>query len=338
MMKTIYISNADSGDISVLRLASADARLVPVQTLTVGGTVMPLAVSPCRRYLYAARRSAPMAVCSFAIDPHTGKLAYLAESPLPASMAYISTDRSGRFLFSASYPGDVITVSSIDADGVAQPVQQQIATRPHAHCIVPALSNRHVFATSLGGGVVMQYCFDPESGRLSDNQPGTVAIRPGAGPRHFRLHPGGKHAYLLNELDATIDVFALDADQGTLHPLQTIASLPPGFGGEPWAADMQITPDGRFLYSSERRSSTLAGFAIDPATGRLEPIGHFPTEEQPRGFAIDPDGRNLIAVGQLSHHLTHYAIDQQTGALMALERLEVGQNPNWVEIITLPAA
>jgi 6-phosphogluconolactonase len=117
--------------------------------------------------------------------------------------------------------------------------------------------------------------------------------------------------------------------------LAAASALPPGFAGKPWAADIHVSPDGRFLYASERTSSTLSGFAIDTASGRLTPIGHWPTETQPRGFAIDPGGRYLLSVGQLSNSLTAYAIDAASGALAPLNRYPIGANPNWVEIVEL---
>jgi 6-phosphogluconolactonase len=117
--------------------------------------------------------------------------------------------------------------------------------------------------------------------------------------------------------------------------VQTIDSRPPGFRGEPWAADLRLTADGRFLFTSERRSSTLAAFAVDAATGRLALVGHVPTETQPRGFAIDPGGAWLLAAGQLSHRLGVYAIDPVTGRLARHGEYGVGRNPNWVEIVAL---
>ena len=102
------------------------------------------------------------------------------------------------------------------------------------------------------------------------------------------------------------------------------------------AADLHITPDGKFLYGSERTTSTLAGFQVDPAKGTLTPIGSVPTEKQPRGFGIDPAGRYLLAVGQLSHGLSSYSIDPTSGKLMKLKEYPMGKNPNWVEILDLP--
>ena len=97
-----------------------------------------------------------------------------------------------------------------------------------------------------------------------------------------------------------------------------------------------MTPDGRFLYSSERTTSTLAAFAIDSASGQLKLLSHTPAEKQPRGFNIDPSGRWLVAVGQLSNAVTVYAIDRDSGALQPVKSYPLGQNPNWVEIVSLP--
>jgi 6-phosphogluconolactonase len=334
-MSVVYVANADSHDISVLHLDAASGALGVLQQMPVGGTVMPLSVSPDRRHLYASIRSNPVEVLSFAIDPDDGRLMPIGRSPLPASMCWISTDRTGRFLLSASYGGSAIAVSPIDANGIAGPWQQTAATPANAHAVQADPKNHFLFASCLGGGVVLGYRFDAGSGRFEIRPVSTWEARPGAGPRHFVFHPHAAFAYLLNELDATIDVLAFDAEGGVLSDVQTIDMLPLGFNDEPWAADIHFTPDGRFLYASERRSSTLAAFAVDRSIGRLSLIGRVPTETQPRGFAIDPGGRWLLAVGQESHRLSIYAIDAPTGRLQKAGGLEVGRNPNWVEIVEL---
>jgi len=334
-MIAVYVSNAESGDISVLHLAPQRGALTPAQRVEIGGEVMPLALSPERGRLYAARRSEPREALSFKIDQGSGKLTRLGAAALPHSMAYIATDRSGRFLFSASYGGNQIAVSPIDGDGVVQAAQQILPTGPHAHAIQSDPSNRFVFATSLGGGVVMQWRLDATSGQLTPNTPLTLQPHSAASPRHFVFSPDGRFVYLLGELDAAIDVLALDAGTGTLRPVQTISALPPGFSSEPWAADLHLTPDGRFLYSSERRSSTLAAMRVDARSGMLTLIGHVPTEAQPRGFNVTPDGRFLVAAGQRSHRVRLYAIDAQTGSLSELGDCAVGRGPNWVESVAL---
>jgi 6-phosphogluconolactonase len=331
----VYVSNADSGEISVLHLAARSGALAPAQRVAVSGIVMPLALSSDRRFLYAARRSEPWAALSFAIDPADGTLTPIGEAPLPHSMAYLAADRSGHFLFSASYGGHQIAVSRIGADGRVQPAQQVLPTGPHAHAIQADPSNRFVFATSLGGGIVMQWHFDAATGRLTPNAVPAVASHAGASPRHFVFGRDARFVYLIGELDAAIDVLAFDAASGRLRTVQTVSSLPPAFAGTPWAADLHLTPDGRFLYSSERRSSTLAAFRIDAASGLLTPLVHTATEAQPRAFNITPDGGFLIAAGQLSHRVSVYRIAPADGTLDKCSECAVGRNPNWIESLLL---
>lgn len=332
----VYVANADSQDISVLQLDPIKQDLLPVQTLPVGGQVMPMAVSPDRRFLYAALRTPPQTVASFSIDPASGRLTAIGSSPLPDSMAYLATDRGGRHLFAASYGGHKISVSPIAADGVAGAPTQVLPTGQNAHAVLVDPSNRHVFVSNLGCDAVMQLRFDATTGELTPNAVPIFQARAKAGPRHLVFHRDGRHVYLLNELDASVDVLDFDAGSGNLSMLQTVSTLPPGFSDKPWAADIHLTPDGRFLYTSERTSSTLAAFAVDAASGRLALVGHTPTETQPRGFNIDPSGRFLLAVGQLSHAATLYTINPNSGALEAVRNRALGRNPNWVEIISLP--
>jgi 6-phosphogluconolactonase len=251
-------------------------------------------------------------------------------------MAYIATDRTGRFLLGASYPGHKITVNPIGPPGTVQPPHQVLTDFPNAHSILADASDRHVVAATLGNDRVNQFSFDAATGMLAPATPPAVRVKDKAGPRHFVFHPNGKVVYVIGELDGSVYVFDYDASTGQLKEKQTVSALPPGFQGKPSAADLHITPDGRFLYGSERTSSTLAGFKVDPASGRLSPIGSVPTEKQPRGFNIDPSGRYLLAVGQLSHGLSSYRIDPESGQLVKLKEYPMGKNPNWVEIIDLP--
>ncbi len=252
-------------------------------------------------------------------------------------MAYVATDRTGRFLLCASYGGGKIAVSPIGANGVIGPAQQIVTARPNAHCILTDPSNRYVLCACLGADAVYQEKFDAATGRLTPNDPPAVAVKAKAGPRHLVFSPNAKFVYLLNELDGTLYVFPWHASSGTLQKeIQVASVLPKGFSGRPWAADIHVTPDGKLLYASERTTSTLAAFRVDANKGTLMPINSYPTEKQPRGFNIDPSGRTLLAVGQLSNSLTSYAIDQETGALKKLKDYPMGKNPNWVEIVRLP--
>jgi 6-phosphogluconolactonase len=345
----VYVSNAESKEILVLSLDSAGS-LAPVQrvALSTPGPLYPLAVSPDRRFLYAAQREEPYVVTGFAIDHLSGELTHLSSAPLPHSTPYIVTDRTGRWLFAASYQGSLISVSPIGPQGFVQPPHQVIRTEPNAHSIQIDAANRNVLVPCLGGDVILRWRFDVVTGKLLANSLHTIRVEKGAGPRHFVFHPNKRLVYLLNELDASVYVFDYDAASGSLTELQTISALPANFSGPPFgmpgvstnggpkAADLHVSPDGRFLYASERTTNTLAAFRIDVDSGRLERIDSFPTEITPRGFNIDPTGRYLLVVGQGSDHLANYAIDQESGRLSELQRYLMGQGPNWVEILRLP--
>jgi 6-phosphogluconolactonase len=293
-----------------------------------------MSVSPDRRFLYVGTRGEPKVAAGFAIDPGSGKLRHVASGPLPDSMAYIATDRTGRFLLGASYPGHKVTVSPIGPPGAVQAARQVLPGYPNAHAILVDAANRHVLVPTLGNDRVNQFTFDATAGTLAPSAAAEVKAK--AGPRHFRFHPGGKLVYVIGELDGAVYVFDYAAATGSLTQKQTISALPPDFTGKPSAADLHVTPDGKFVYASERTSSTLAGFKIDPANGTLTSIGSVPTEKQPRGFAIDSSGRYLLAVGQLSHAMSTYAIDAASGKLTKLKEYPMGKNPNWIEIVDLP--
>ena len=192
-------------------------------------------------------------------------------------------------------------------------------------------AGRFVYSASLGGDVVMRLRFDAASGLLDDMQ--MAPMPQGAGPRHLRLSADGRVLYALCELDATIGVFAVALEIGLLERRQILRTQPEGFAAK--AADMHLTPDGRFLYASERGTSTLTGCRVG-AEGMLSVIGQTGTEAFPRGFGIDPRGRFLLAVGQESHHLTVYRIDPEDGGLGVVARYATARNPNWVEIVDLP--
>jgi len=334
----VYVSNADSKDIYVLQLNRRDGTLTQIEQVATGGTVMPLALSPDHRRLYASLRSPPYAVTTFAIDAQSGKLRALSTVPLADNMANLATDKTGRFLLAASYTGHKISVNPIDAFGLVQDAGVMVtATGKNAHQVGTDAHNQFLFASNLGSDVILQFRFDANSGKIVPNTPPSVATATGAGPRHFVFHPNQRFVYSTNELDGTVNTYAYDAKHGNLHLLATDSAVPPGFKGDaPAPADLHLTPDGRFLYASERTSSTLAAYRVNAHTGGLRAIGNFATETQPRGFNIDPQGKYLLAVGQKSHGLTSYAINQKTGALTVLQHVDVGQNPNWVEIIDLP--
>jgi 6-phosphogluconolactonase len=338
----VYVSNAGDPSIYILGLNRATGDLDVIDKVAIPGadkpspTSMPMGLSPDRRFLYAALRSEPFTVASFAIDKATGKLSHLGNSPLEASMAYTTVDRSGKWLLCASYPQGKLTINPIGSDGkIGVPPNQVIADRPKAHCVILDAANRHAYCSVLAQDLILQLKFDPASGKVQSNTPGEIKTKPGAGPRHMALHPNGRFLYLITETTATVGAYAIDKNTGTLKELQFLETAPPGgYKEQPAAADLHVTADGKFLYASERKTSSLIGFHIDPGKGTLTHAGRWPTETTPRGFGIEPRGKFLLAVGLDSNHLTAYAIEAN-GALKPIKQHEMGKQPNWIEFVDL---
>lgn len=334
-----YVGNADSNSISVFKIAE-NGEMIPVQTAAFTGVEKPgastpLAITPDHRVLIAGVRSQPYQAVSFAIDPKSGQLSHVGNGPLADSMANIATDRAGKVLFSASYGGNKVALNPLAANGVVTEPKQVIPTGLNAHAFLPSPDNRFVFATNLGSDQVLSFAFDAATGSLTPSNPPAIKTPEKSGPRHFVFHPNGKFVYLIHELNGDVAAYSYEAKSGAWSEIQRTTALPAGFSGKPWAADIHITPDGRFLYASERTTNTITAYKVDATSGKLTTIGSVPTEKQPRGFNIDPTGRYLAAVGELSDGMTVYAIDQSSGALSKLKSYATGKKPNWVEFLKL---
>jgi len=344
----VYVSNAEDGTIGTYTMLP-DGDLLPGARVEAGKPVMPMSVSPDRRFLYAAVRSKPYTVITYAIDRKTGELKKLSAGSLAESFPYISADKTGRFLLGASYGANLVSVNAIGKDGKVAEPHQVIPTARNAHAIVTDNTNRYVFVPHLGTDQIFQFRFDAKTGRLAANTPATVQMKAGSGPRHIIISSDNKFAYLLNELTATVTTLSLDARTGLLTEVSSTSALPvdsklvpgaprpsPGrnVDNDIWASDLHLAPNGKFLYAAERTSSSLAVFSVDSASGKLTYLASTPTEKQPRGFAIDPKGRTLIVSGEKSDTLSAYAIDQASGALKLLKKHPTGKGSNWVEIVS----
>ncbi len=351
----VYVSNAEDGDIGMYTL-QADGSLQPGQRFKATKLVMPMAVSPDKRFLIAVVRSKPFQAYSYSIDKSSGALNLVGTGTLAESYPYISLDRSGRFLLGASYRANQVGVNPVGADGrVGEPLQV-IPTARNAHSIRTDNTNRFVFVPHLGTDQVFQFLFDEKSGRLTANTPPVLQLKQGTGPRHLIVSSDNRFVYLLNELTGMVTTLSLDPNAGTLKELESVSALPPdtklvpgmprGAVGTPganqaprntdndiWASDLHLTPNGRFLYAAERTSSTLAAFRVDTTSGKLTYLGSTPTEKQPRGFNIDPTGRFVVVSGEQSDTVSSYAIDAETGALKPIGRYPTGKGSNWVEIV-----
>jgi len=334
-----YVSCAETKQILVFELDENARRLSLVEEHSVAGpegpslTSMPLAITPDHRFLYAAVRSGSYPASSFAIDPSSGRLSSVGTTNLPYSMAYIGTDRSGRFLFGASYSDAKVSVSAILPEGQLQREPVALLNTPsNPHSVVPDKANQIIYITCLGEDLILQHGFNSVTGHIEANRFAPISTRPGAGPRHQVLHPSGCLLYVLNELDATVASYRISQSQG-LTPLQIIGLLPSGTRVRPSAADLHLTPDGGLLYGSDRGSSTLTSFIIDRRSGLLSRTSTISTEISPRGFNIDPSGSFLLAAGQHSDAVSLYAIVPLSGGLERIGRYATRTNPNWIETI-----
>ena len=153
------------------------------------------------------------------------------------------------------------------------------------------------------------------------------------GPRHFCFHPSRDTVYFSNEQGCSVSTYAFDSSVGTLAHRQTISTLPDGWSGENKCSQIQISPDGRFLFVPNRGHNSIAGFAVEPESGELRPLGHAVAEPEPRAFCIDPVGRYLFSAGLESGRLAVYRIDGATGQLAQSATYEVGSEPMWVSVI-----
>ena len=332
LTSVVLVSCADSGEIRRFALDAGSGRLAEQQVVAAGGQLMPMALSPDRRRLYAARRSAPLAALTVDIGLDGG-LRVLGEAALPASMAYVACDRSGRWLLSASYGEHRVAVSPIGGDGVAAPAHQVLPVGRNAHSIVVDPSNRHAYVACLGDDVLVRLEFDADTGVLAGDAASVFPMRPGAGPRHVVITADGRCLYLLNELDATIDVLERDVATGALQRCQTIALMPAGFDGKPWGAELRLSPDGAWLLATERRSDTMSLLAVQPGRGELTLADQATVESQPRGMQWSPDGRHALVAGQTSHHLASWHVDRARGRLDLCDRVAAGLNPNRIETL-----
>jgi 6-phosphogluconolactonase len=343
----VYVSNAQDGNIDAYAMDTATGALTPIAKAEAAKLVMPMAVAPNKKHLYAVVRSQPLRVLTYAIEAN-GALTQKASAPLPDSMPYVSTDRTGRWLFTASYGGDKLAVSPIGEDGlVTAEAVQVVPTGRNAHSILPDRRNKYVYACTLGANAVLQFNFNAKAGQLTPNDPPAASPEPGHGPRHMALSPDDKYLYVINELSGHVTQYAIDSGSGTMLPVDSISSVPAEAGlpwGKPqvpgtpppvavWAADIGITPNGKFLYTTERTTNKIALFSVAPGTGKLTYVTNFATEAQPRGIRIDPPGGYLVASGEKSDQLSVYKIDQTTGKLGEPTRYPVGNGANWIEIV-----
>lgn len=321
-----------SEGIYVYRMDSSTGKLTFESVMK--GVVNPsyLAIHPSRNFLYVVNEVQNFAgqagggVSAFSIDPGSGELNLLnSKSSHGEDPCYISIEQTGRFALAANYSSGNVAMLSIEKDGrlgnatavirhSGSSIHPKRQNAPYAHCIIPDPTNRFAMVADLGLDKILIYRMDLDKGKLY--QHAEVKVKAGAGPRHITFHPNLQYAYLINELNSTLTAYRYLSDAGTLEELQTVSTLPDDFKGENLAADIHISPSGRYLYASNRGHDSIACFLIDKNTGHLSYCEHTPTYgHDPRNFAIDPSGTFLLVANQKTNNIVTFKIDPTTGQL-----------------------
>jgi len=288
-----------------------------------------LEIHPNGEFLYAVSEAGGEgSVSAYALDADTGDLKLLNRRPSGgAGPCHVSIDHAGRNLLVANYGSGSASVIPIESDGkLAEPtglvqhegssVNSERQKGPHAHSMNASPDDRFVFVADLGIDKIMVYRLDIEKGTIIPNSPALARVKPGAGPRHFAFHPDAKHAYVINELDCTMTAFTYDSASGTLTEVQTVTTLPEGYGGSNACAEVRVHPSGRFLYGSNRGHDSIVVYRIDPAQGTLTFVEHETADiKTPRNFNIDPTGRFCLVANQGGDSVAVFRIDQESGVL-----------------------
>ena len=330
----VYVGTYTGGDsegIYSFDFDSSTGATTPVKLVAEATNPSFLAVHPSGKYLFSVNETGEFdgqksgGLTAFAVDPVSGELNSLNQvASGGGAPCHIVVDKTGKSLLTANYSGGNVSVNAIGNDGQlgertsfqqhnGSSTNQQRQKDPHAHSINLDLQNRFAFVADLGTDEVVIYRFDSKTQTLKPHA--KAEVKSGSGPRHFSFHPSGKFAYLINELSNTITVFRYDAENGKLDTIQTISTLPEGYAGTSYTAEVLVHPSGKFVYGSNRGDDSIAVFSVAD-DGRLSLVEIESTGgKTPRNFAIDPTGRFLFAENQASDSIELFEIDSITGHL-----------------------
>ena len=333
---TVYVGTytKDSGSKGIYRI-SLDLSTGAMKELgTTSGMENPsfIAIHPNKKFLYAVAEVEDVAgvktggVKAYAIAAD-GSLNELNAQPSGGGApCHLSMDRDGKHLLVANYLGGNVSVYPIAGDGRLQAASAFVQheggsnatprqTSPHAHSVNLSADNRFAFVADLGLDQVLVYSYDASAGTLVAQPSGTITLPPGAGPRHFSFSPSGQFAYVNGELTSTVNAYSYDKEAGAFTAINSLSTLPDGGQEHNSTAEVLVSPDGKFVYVSNRGHNSIAIFAVN-ADGSLTARGHQSTGgKTPRNFAIDPTGTFLLAANQHSDSVVSFRIDRETGAL-----------------------
>jgi 6-phosphogluconolactonase len=323
---------AEKGGIIAYQFDSKEGKLKLLHRTTGIENPFFLALSPDKKFLYSIHAKQfggkeNEQVAAFQVIGRNGELKLLnRQSSEGTASCYLDVDRSGRTLLVANYSSGSVASLPIKADGSlgakgsffqhkGSSVNPRRQKEPHAHSIVVSPDNKYALAADLGTDQILCYKLDPASAKLTPNDAPFTKAPAGAGPRHLTFHPNGKRVYVINELLNSITAFDYDKESGKLTQKQTIPTLPADFKGTSYCADLKITPNGKFLYGTNRGHDSIAAYSIGE-DGKLSLLGIKPSlGKGPQNLAITPDGQWLLCANMPGGNIAVFRIDAKTGRL-----------------------
>ena len=333
-------TNSGSKGIYVYRFNVATGKATLISNTDSAVNPSYLAISANQKFVYAVNetgRKNPGKVSSYSFNKNTGRLKFLNQQLSGGDdPCYVNVHKSNGWVLVGNYSGGSASVFAVNADGSLKPYTQLMQDsgkgvnasrqeKAHVHSTIFSPDQDYVFTPDLGLDKVMVYKFDAAAKRpLKPAIPSFVSTEPGSGPRHLAFHPNKKFCYLIEELTGTVSAYRYS--NGKLTTFQRIATHPADFSGTIGSADIHTSPDGRFLYASNRGDeNTITIFSINPANGRLQLKGFQPTMgKTPRNFIIDPTGKYLLVANQETDNIVVFKRNIQTGLLTATgEQLKV---------------
>jgi 6-phosphogluconolactonase len=305
-----------------------------------------LAISSDSKYVYSAGETDKQgSVHSFAFDKKTGVLTPLTSQSANGNYpCHVAIDKTGEWVICGNYGAGNLSVFPVEANGSLGKASQTIQHEgksinpgnqesPHVHSINIAPNNVDVFVADLGMDKIMTYSLDAKTGKLSAGNPPFTSVKAGSGPRHFEFHPNGKFAYCIQEISG--EVVAYDYKKGSLNTIQTISTKPADLKGDLNCADIHISPDGKFLYGSNRVHDSLAIYEVDAKTGKLAYVAHQSVMgKKPRNFMIDPTGNFVLVANQDSDNIVIFKRDAVKGTLTPTGKEIAVPNPVCLKMVS----
>ena len=311
--------NSQSGRLSNLRLAA------PIRNPDW------LELAPDGRYLYAGGTTKSSGLSAFAIEPN-GELREISSQPGDDNPVSLAVDATQKWLVGAYYNSGTWAIWPLEADGQIGPRKQIIQHEgsgpnqgrqksAHAHQAIISPDNKRIWISDLGIDRAMIYDFDAQTGAVKPGQPTFAAVAPGSGPRHLAFGKSGQFVYVISEMGNTVSVF--QGGRGTPGAIQTISILPDDFKSYSSGAEILVSPDGKYVFASNRGYDSLARFAVQ-RDGTLKRLGWtlVGVGKEPRHFTFDPTGKWVLVGNQKERSISVYAYDPKTGDLKFSSKLE----------------